>query len=358
MSHLELYQVSGLPSNNFESGLSSPCRLSGGGSADSDTAKVRYLAFEASLSLTGRFASDSQIAEIEKRFDAPLVNRCISQTFPVEQIQVYPSAVKLCRQKYNAEPMETAPPLRGEILGFSEQSRRKLRFLVGNTSTRLISQFCLTYHNSNPDGATVKKHLNAWLTNLRKNYSGVAYLWILEFQSRGVPHFHVWLSLPVESKLHSYLANSWNRIADPGSNEHLRFHLHKRNFIEWDMYSSSYLTKYLDKEYQKAVPVGFVGCGRFWGNSRALLAIPEVLTASDLEYLEDCDNNTGEIREPLTMIVRTLGKHHERKLKNTPWHSRVRKGITTVTLNQSAKPLRQILRYMQARHESSSGLPF
>jgi hypothetical protein len=124
------------------------------------------------------------------------------------------------------------------------------------------------------------------------------------------------------------------------------------------MYSSSYLTKYLDKEYQKAVPPGFTGCGRFWGNSRALLAIPEIFTASDLEYLEEYDNSTGEIRDPLTMIVRTLGKHHERKLKNTPWHSRVRKGITTVTLNSSAKPLRQILRYMQKRHESSTGLPF
>lgn len=320
--------------------------------SDYDAAKARYDAFHQSL-------LKDPLPSLCGGGGTPLVNRCISQNFPVEEIHVYPSSVKLLRQKYTAEKPETSPPLRGEISGFSDQSKRKLRFLAGNTSQRLISQFCLTYHKTTPDGSTVKKHLNTWLTNLRQKYSGVAYLWVLEFQTRGVPHFHVWLSLPHDTVgLQADLAQSWHRIAEPDSPEHLRFHMHKRNLIAWDMYSSSYLTKYLDKECQKCVPAGFVGCGRFWGNSRGLLATPELLTSADLEHLDEIDHATGEIKDTVVTIVRTLGKHHERKLQGTPWHSRVRKGITTVTLQTSAKPLRQILQYLTTRHQTANDLPF
>lgn len=261
---------------------------------------------------------------------------------------VYPSAVRIIREKYLVAKRDTAPPIRSGIEGFSDASRRRLRFLAGNTSTPLISQFCLTYHRSVPDGKTIKRHLNLWLNNLRRRFPEVGYLWVLEFQSRGVPHFHVWLNLPHDLPgLRNILAVSWHKIAEPDSLEHLAFHKHKKNFIPWEMYNSSYACKYLDKQGQKAVPDGFAGVGRFWGNSRGLLATPLEIRPDDLDAFtpEEIDYQTGEIRSssPFLRIVRTLGKLHERKLLKSPWRSRVRNGVTSCTLQNAAPQFRQML---------------
>jgi hypothetical protein len=234
-----------------------------------------------------------------------------------------------------------------------------LRFLAGNTSKPLVSQFCLTYHKTTPDGLTVKKHLNSWLTNLRKRFPDVAYLWVLEFQSRGVPHFHVWLNLSTNLPgVRNILAKSWNKIAEPDNQQHLDFHNHKKNFIPWNMYSPSYLCKYLDKEAQKVVPSGFVGCGRFWGNSRGLLAIPSEFLPSDLDYLSKTfDEKTGEIESSaFTKIIRVLGKLHENKLKKTPWRSRVRNGLTSCTLSTSTPAFNQIIKYLNKLYDEE--VPF
>lgn len=292
-----------------------------------------------------------------------LVNRSISQQLDNESFLVYPSAVRICRKKYEQKPFETPPPVRSDISGFSDKSRRNLRFLAGNTSVKLISQFCLTYHELNPDGKTCKQHLNSWLQRVRTRFPEVHYLWVLEFQTRGVPHFHVWLNLPSDTPgLRNILAVSWNKIVEPGNETHLSFHKHKSNFIPWDMYNSSYLTKYLDKECQKKVPENFRGCGRFWGNSRNLLAIPQAITAADLEHLipETYDTETGEITSvrPFPYIVRTLGKLHEKKLKGTPWRSRFRTGLANCTLQTSAPQFRQIISYLEKIYQDETNLPF
>jgi hypothetical protein len=291
-----------------------------------------------------------------------LVNRFISQTNGVEKLLIYPSSVKGLRKKYGQKKPEIIP-VRSAISGFSEKSKRNLRFLAGNTSRPLISQFCLTYHKTTPNGVTVKKHLNTWLTRLRQRFPEVAYLWVLEFQSRGVPHFHVWLSLPHDLPgLRNILAVSWNKIAEPDNETHLAFHKHKSNFIAWEMYNASYACKYLDKECQKHVPTGFVGVGRFWGNSRGLLAIPEEITSDDLEHLipSTVDEETGEVHDhdAYSWVIRQLGKLHEKKLKGTPWNSRVRNGLASFTLHTSAPQLRKLLDYLHRQFESDTGLPF
>lgn len=292
-----------------------------------------------------------------------LVNRCISQrSNSAKALLVYPSAVKIVRD-HQGKCSENVPPGRTDIQGFSDHSRRRLRFLAGNPSIKLISQFCLTYHKTVPDGHTIKKHLNSWLTRLRSRFPGVGYLWVLEFQTRGVPHFHVWISLPHDLPgLRNILAKSWNNIAEPGNSQHMAFHNHKRNLIAWDMYSPAYLCKYLDKESQKAVPAGYVGVGRFWGNSRGLLAIPEEITPEDLKHLmpEEIDEETGEVTQnsAIGYAIRIMGKHHEKVLKFSRWRSRARRGFTSYTLNRSGPVLRQILSYLRKNYEQRENVPF
>ncbi len=205
-----------------------------------------------------------------------------------------------------AQPEHLRDAVRGEIQMFSAKSAANLTRTARNAMPALVSQFCLTYHESNPDGETAKTHLHAWLAALRRAAPGVGYLWILEFQSRGVPHFHVWLTAPFSEQLWKRLGTSWNRIAEPDSPKHLWWHTEERtgsngklqrSFMAWEMNGAGYLRKYMSKEAQKCVPSGFGWCGRFWGATRSLVPDPVELPASDLpEHVQ------------ITDITRTLSK--------------------------------------------------
>jgi len=185
----------------------------------------------------------------------------------------------------------------------------------------------MTYHRSNPNGREVKKHLNQFLKLLRAKYPQCGYLWILEFQSRLTAHFHLFLTLSYETNgLHGYLAETWHRIAEPNSDEHLAVHKHPKNFIQWDMGSGAYLCKYLGKLYQKVIPKNFIGVGRFWGSSRNLVPPPYEIPMDD----------TPDER----ILIRTLCKHHEKYLRKTKskrkWHKQARRSFRSHTLPNGA----------------------
>jgi hypothetical protein len=193
----------------------------------------------------------------------------------------------------------------------------------------------MTYHNGEPDGHTCKRHLNTFLTAIRRKFPGVGYLWLLEFQKRGTAHFHLFLTLPHDKETGRILGALWNRISEPGNVEHLAFHQHRKNFIPWEMESAGYLCKYLDKEAQKAVPSGFVGVGRFWGNSRGLVPEPEEVEMSDLSEV----SGSYAVRH----IIRTLCRHHESSLRRSRWKSRARRTHTSYTLQNGARIVRRML---------------
>lgn len=254
----------------------------------------------------------------------PLVYSRISQRTPEGHLcgySIYRSAVKVLKFASTLIARKGGG-CRGKVDGFSEASKRKLKFVSANSNQELVSQFCCTYHERAPsDGVVLKKHLNHFLTRLRQRYPGVAYIWIMEFQTKRLhPHFHIFLSLPVDQELHKFLAETWNMITQE-TEKHLKVHRHRRNFIRWSMGNGAYLAnKYLHKENQKYVPDHFNNCGRFWGTSRKLVAPIEVLSVSDIEKQFDSqlDPSTGEIVRPsdhLKFIYRTLRKHHEAKVR-------------------------------------------
>ncbi|WP_183362457.1 rolling circle replication-associated protein [Geomonas limicola] len=244
---------------------------------------------------------------------------------------------------------------RSEISSFSAASKRRLRFTASNAFPELVSQFALTYHNRQPEGRTVKAHLNTFLTSLRRKYPEVRYLWILEFQTRGTAHFHLFLSLPhTTPNLQGFMAEKWHKIAEPDSPELLRFHQHPNNFIAWEMGSGAYLCKYLDKEHQKAVPVGFSGVGRFWGNSRGIVPPAQEISTEEIDAAFNSSDvvnpSTGEITKEgfraSIFIVRTLCRHHEKLLKRSPWKSSARKRPTSYTLPCAAPIFWQLERFL------------
>lgn len=259
-----------------------------------------------------------------------------SKVHQVHGFTVWPSTVKILRG-VSPRSLVTSGGIRAAITSFSESSKRNLKFKAANAFPHLISQFCLTYHEHFHQGDTVKQHLNQWLTELRQRFPSVKYLWILEFQTRGFAHFHVFLNLPKDTpSLHRHMAESWNRITEEGDT-HLAFHQHEKNFITWEMGSGSYLTKYLDKEAQKSVPEGFTGVGRFWGCSRDLVPPPVVVESRHLEAMcqESIDKETGEVRtiSPEKYITRVLARWHEKKLAAHGAISKVRHKFGNVQIH-------------------------
>lgn len=233
--------------------------------------------------------------------------------------EVFKSAVRIIRNfARNSKPSSVTAP-RGVINSFSDASRRRLKFVAANCDPDLVSSFCLTYHNNAPvDGSVCKSQLNLFLTELRRVYHDVKYLWILEFQSRGCPHFHLFLSCPPDSAMQKFMASAWNRITSE-SPEHLSFHEHPSNFFTWEMGSGSYLTKYLDKEAQKFVPESFFNVGRFWGCSRGLVPPGLVVDETDLARFDavQFDPVTGEEKSVCAKkyVARAICKFHRAKLR-------------------------------------------
>lgn len=285
--------------------------------------------------------------------DALLVNRCISQRKkgnPVVSFEVFPRSLKLVR-----DPLMTIQPPsggpRGEISSFTQASRRRLKFAASNAFPELISQFGMTYHNLKPDGKTIKRHLNSFLVALRRRFPGVGYLWILEFQRRGIPHFHLYLTLQHSAEIGETLGRIWNRLVESYDHDHLAFHIHSKNFMPWSMGTGSYLCKYLDKEAQKAVPEGFTGIGRFWGHSRGLVPEPEVIQSKPLNEKYSysfTDMHTGEVDEfrAVEYITRNLCKHHEKNLRKSKWKSTARRRRTCYTLSNGAIIFDKLVKYI------------
>lgn len=244
--------------------------------------------------------------------------------------------------------------VRGKIDSFSWASKRRLMQTAENAHPELITQFGLTYHKSQHDGKTVKKHLNAFLTAFRRKYQGATYLWILEFQARGFAHFHLFLSLPHDLRgLRQWLGETWNRIAEPESQEHLAFHTHEKNCIAWTMETAGYLCKYLDKEAQKRVPVGFEGIGRFWGATRGIIPAPISVQRHHIEAAyNEVDTETGEIFDAWLFVVRTLRRH----LKAS-WRGKRKNRFPVSTFRKGKKIYLQIENYLYHR-QGRQAVPF
>jgi hypothetical protein len=143
--------------------------------------------------------------------------------------------------------------------------------------------FCLSYPAQFPtDGRQVKADLNRWLTWFRRRVKGVPYFWFLEFQARGAPHVHIYLSAKAAELPHREMAIAWaGFVAGDNLEEHkkvLAVHEHKnqlQDFRTRDGYIR-YAAKYALKTRQKAVPAAYQNVGRFWGASRVVSwAIPE-----------------------------------------------------------------------------------
>lgn len=221
------------------------------------------------------------------------------QQQPTFILQVYNYEVKVGLKglKGRSVWVRERPP-RGKIVYLSKSSVRRL-----DHALRCMEPYCkvlvdLTYPNEFPwDGRLVKYHLNRFLKWLVRQ--GVEhYLWCLEFQQRGAPHFHVICDYFVDKE---DVSAAWFKIVDSGDTRHLQAGT-RVGAVRSQGGLLHYFQKYIRKQGQKEVPAEYESVGRFWGYDNALCKPQETIAYTS----PDGKNVLGSIRP--------LRKLRERKL--------------------------------------------
>lgn len=167
---------------------------------------------------------------------------------------------------------------------FTSKSRRRLAFVANNTDVVFRYMTTLTYPAEwSNDGKEVKAHLNTFLTWLRKKNKGCQYLWFLEFQQRGAPHFHVLTDARLNYK---EVAVEWFLIVGSDSDDHLKAGTRTEQ-LRSHRGGANYATKYAQKMKQKVVPKEYESVGRFWGHSRGVK--PVAIKTEDMGGIDKDD---------------------------------------------------------------------
>jgi hypothetical protein len=164
--------------------------------------------------------------------------------------------------------------------------------------TGLVAMLTLTYPAEFPcDGRLVKRHLTLmrkWLT-----YREIGAFWFLEFQRRGAPHFHLFVTGEVDK---DELSSAWYKIVGSGDEKHLRAGTNVER-IRKPHAIAAYAAKYAAKVEQKSVPEGYEEVGRFWGTFGGVKVTP---TAQIVGTIKDIS--------PLVRVIRNLDNANRRKL--------------------------------------------
>lgn len=196
----------------------------------------------------------------------------------------------ICLSQHNPNKPREATAKRGKVTKFSDKSRANLlKYTRGIPKDRYKVFTTLTYKNAPTDA---KNHLDRILKELEsaakesKNKKEFSALWCMEYQERGVIHFHVWSTHYIDKK---ELRKKWNRItkqdaANPST-----------DVRAWQAKSqsglSSYVSKYAAKQEQKELPEELkeTGAGRWWGvrgDDSTPLKIKKRVTQNDYEKIQ------------------------------------------------------------------------
>jgi hypothetical protein len=170
------------------------------------------------------------------------------------------------------------PRKRQKIREWSLGSRRRLLrtcLAVDWDTVGVLAMVTLTYPGEGGaafvprDGRTVHAQLRRFLKRWKRQWGMAVGVWKLEFQRRGAPHLHLFLSMPSDislPELRQWVARRWWRIVGSGDPDHLRA---GTGVERWDGTPTRYAWKYAKgdpkKEHQHQVPDGFHSVGRWWG---------------------------------------------------------------------------------------------
>lgn len=167
--------------------------------------------------------------------------------------------------------IENKPPKRGDINEFSAASRRRLIKFMSRLETRGVRATFLTLTLAEPiHPRAAKVMLKAYMRHYRSLYPSMSGVWRMEFQERGVVHFHLILfRFPYVPQ--AVLQSEWQRVTkEPLSIVHVKL---LRGYNAVKNYVSKYVAKYTpDAAFPSLDTVPYwngkqqqLSIGRFWG---------------------------------------------------------------------------------------------
>ena len=167
-------------------------------------------------------------------------------------------------------PKQFVGTVRNAISGFTPSTGTRMRRYLRECMAEYREMVTLTYPGFfTTNGKETKEHLRRFLQEVKREYrrnhgdDGMfSAFWFLEFQTRGAPHYHIFLTWAPSKQ---WVSSTWYRIVN---SEDVR-HLHAGTRTEY-LHSGrggtiSYASKYAAKQEQKDVPENFENVGRFWG---------------------------------------------------------------------------------------------
>lgn len=182
--------------------------------------------------------------------------------------------------------------VRGPITAWSEASRRRFREGLNAVDPAIFGEamavVTLTYpglvdgrdtwRDFAPSGEVCHRHLREFKWRWRNRFGQFpSWVWKLEYQGRGAPHFMVVVKLPDEglTALRGWVAQAWYEVVGSGQASHLLAGTQvamarKPSAMAW--YISGYLMgEGRSKEHQHVIPADFEA-GRWWGIDPSLKA--------------------------------------------------------------------------------------
>lgn len=199
-----------------------------------------------------------------------------------------------------------------EIKEFSLRAQKNARLKFRSAAQGMVTVFCLTYPiemRGDLDGREIKRHFDTFMKAFKRQYGkDTRYVWVLEFQKNGNPHYHVMTDYcPGDiEEMDAWCRQKWFDIVDSCLEKHFHNGLRSLEFIRTNQGCADYMAAYLNKHEQKQVPSHFQGVGRFWGGSRNAWLIE----TEEIEF-EDTFLGTTQARA----MVRTFRKYRSAKLR-------------------------------------------
>jgi hypothetical protein len=145
---------------------------------------------------------------------------------------------------------------------FSKASRRRLMRLLATLPRDMVPVFVtLTYPGEyTQDSHQWKRDLDRFAKRFVRAFPGAFFVWRLEFQRRGAPHYHLMVYGADYTQLLQWVGSNWYEVVRSGDERHLRAgtRVEKLRNIGG---AYRYAAKYLGKVDQ----VAYEGVGRWWG---------------------------------------------------------------------------------------------
>ena len=243
--------------------------------------------------------------------------------FSSGELVLYPNMVKFTPARLPFHAVNGG--YRGEVVGFSRASRKRMIELLCSVSNlRDVFLLTLTYPGSwqppaqptemateSPEhGLVVEKgHLDAFIKRLKRRWPHVAYIWRLEPQKRGAPHYHllVW-NVPVgRKKLIRWLTVAWGMIAHSEDQYRGEYATRVDKVHNW-RHANYYVSKYVGKVADEPDNLRW---GRRWGYGGKITVASATIEINNLS-----DSNI--IRQLLLLVTKQDNPRWWRHLIDLP----------------------------------------